>query len=169
MSVQLRRATLSDIPVLEYWDTKDHVIAATGDDGDMDWHIEISRNVQWQQILIAELDERPIGVLLIIDPAEEETHYWGDCGSNLRAIDIWIGEEADLGRGFGHQMMTLAIDQCFDRQDVKAVLIDPLAANTGAQKFYARLGFDAVGQRRFGRDECLVMRLERASWPAHRD
>mgnify|MGYP003467119708 CR=1 FL=1 len=36
----------------------------------------------------------------IIDPALEESHYWGDIGPDLRAIDIWIGSPGDLGRMF---------------------------------------------------------------------
>ena len=49
----------------------------------------------------------------IIDPAEEETHYWGDVAAWLRAIDIWIGEEAFICRGFGAQVMGLALQMCF--------------------------------------------------------
>ena len=49
----------------------------------------------------------------IIDPALEESHYWGDVPENLRAIDIWIGEETDLGKGYGTQMMQLALARCF--------------------------------------------------------
>jgi aminoglycoside 6'-N-acetyltransferase len=37
-------------------------------------------------------------MIQIIDPAQEETHYWGDVEAELRAIDIWIGEESDLDR-----------------------------------------------------------------------
>ena len=83
---------------------------------------------------------------------------------NLRAIDIWIGEAAYLGRGFGTRMMRWAIDFCFAEPAVEAILIDPLASNTRAIRFYQRLGFRPVGERRFGDDLCLVHRLERADW-----
>ena len=46
---------------------------------------------------------------------------------------------------------------------VTAVLIDPLASNTRARAFYERLGFVAVGPRRFGTDDCVVYRLDRAA------
>lgn len=42
-------------------------------------------------------------------PATERTHYWGAVAGNLRAIDIWIGEEASIGQGHGSRMMTYAI------------------------------------------------------------
>lgn len=66
----------------------------------------------------------PIGFIQIIDPAREDSHYWGDCPTGLRAIDIWIGEEAYLGQGFGTDMMRLAIDRCF----ADAVEVDLVAA-----------------------------------------
>lgn len=162
--MRLRRATLADRPLIEYWDTKPHVLAATGNDDVDDWGTELSLDADWLEVLVAELDGRPVGLLQIIDPLEEETHYWGDVEPNLRAIDIWIGEEADLGRGYGTEMMQLALDRCFSVPEVTAVLIDPLASNTRAHRFYERLGFQKVGPRRFGDDDCLVYRLPRRVW-----
>jgi len=163
-TIRLRRATLKDVPVLRRWDAQPHVREASGDDGPFDWENQIPREVDWRELLIAEADGRPIGVMQIIDAAREETHYWGDCEENLRAIDIWIGETDALNKGYGTQMMRLAIDRCFAAPAVKAVLIDPLASNTRARRFYERLGFKPVGPRRFGTDDCMVYRLERGAW-----
>ncbi len=161
--MRLRRALPSDIPTLQYWDTKPHVIASGGVDEDepADWAWEIALDVPWWELLIAEDAGRPIGVLRIVDPAEEETHYWGDIEPNLRAIDIWIGEEADLGRGFGTEMMRLVLERCFANPAVTAVLIDPLARNVRARRFYERVGFREVGPRTFGDDDCVVCRIDR--------
>ena len=150
--------------MIEYWDTKPHVLAATGNDDEDDWGTELSLDADWLEVLVAEVDGRPVGLLQIIDPLEEETHYWGDVEANLRAIDIWIGEEADLGRGYGSEMMRLALDRCFSEPQVTAVLIDPLATNTRAHRFYERLGFQYVGAQRFGEDDCIVYRLPRDAW-----
>jgi aminoglycoside 6'-N-acetyltransferase len=129
-----------------------------------DWRAEIAQQRPPQEILIAEDDGRPIGVVQVIDPATEITHYWGDAEPHQRALDIWIGEAADLGRGFGTQMMTIVLDRCFAHDDVTAVLIDPLVSNTRAHRFYRRLGFVPVGERTFGADRCLVHRLDRSTW-----
>jgi aminoglycoside 6'-N-acetyltransferase len=43
------------------------------------------------------------------------------------------------------------------------VLIDPLAGNVGAHRFYERLGFRFVERRRFGTDDGFVYRLDRTS------
>jgi aminoglycoside 6'-N-acetyltransferase len=133
--VSLRPARPAGREFLRLWDSRPHVTAATGEDGDFDWDFELPRRVAWRELLIAEETGRPVGFLQIIDPTEEETHYWGEIGSNLRAIDIWIGEEAELGRGLGTAVMALALDRCFADSAVEAVLIDPLAANTRAHRF----------------------------------
>jgi aminoglycoside 6'-N-acetyltransferase len=159
----LRPATLTDLDLLRHWDKQAHVVASGADD-DWGWEVELSREPDWREQLIAEKDGRPIGFIQIIDPAREDSHYWGDVPADLRAIDIWIGEESDLGQGYGTTMMQLALARCFVNPDVTAVLIDPLASNTRAHRFYERLGFQSVGPRRFGDDDCLVYRLDRADW-----
>ncbi len=161
--ISLRSATIEDLPLLEYWDTQPHVIAS-GEDDDWDWKYELRRFPVWREQLIAEVDGRPVGIIQIIDPAEEETHYWGSVPNNLRALDIWIGETNDLGRGYGTIMMTLAIERCFQNKKVTTILIDPLESNTDAIRFYERIGFQFVEKRRFGGDDCLVYRLDRERW-----
>lgn len=165
----LRRATPADIPLLKYWDTQPHIIETVcGDDGGWPWDVEIPVTVPWREHLIAEEDGRPVGFMQIIDPAEEEAHYWGDIEPDLRAVDIWIGEAGDLGRGLGTQMMQLALERCFSNPQVKAILIDPRSSNTRAHSFYERIGFRFVERRMFGPDDCHVMRLTREDWLAQK-
>ena len=95
--MQLRPATLDDLALLQHWDTQPHVAAIGGEDDWFDWLTELAQSPEWREQLIAEVDGRPIGIVQIIDPKLEETHYWGEIEADLRAIDIWIGEAADLG------------------------------------------------------------------------
>jgi len=165
--MKLRLATSADAPTIEAWDREPHVVAATGGDGKegmYDWRAELPRVVPWREFLIAEIDGRPIGIMQIIDPALEESHYWGDVGPDLRAIDIWIGSTGDLGRGYGTEMMRLAIERCFASAEVTAILIDPMVSNTDAHRFYERLGFRRIGRQMFDDDDCYVYRLERGEW-----
>lgn len=158
--VQLRDATVADAPLLRRWDDEPHVIASDPD-GHWDWETELARRPAWREQLVAEIGGRPIGVVQIIDPLLEETHYWDEVPPDLRAIDLWIGEADALGRGYGSQMMQLALDRCFADGRVTAVLIDPLASNTRAHRFYQRFGFCFVERRRFNDDDCFVYRLTR--------
>lgn len=161
--MHLRPATLADLALLRHWDEQPHVIASDPND-DWHWEIELDRCPDWREQLIAEMDGRAIGFIQIIDPAREESHYWGEIAANLRAIDIWIGEATDLGKGYGTAMMQLALARCFADPAVRAVLVDPLVSNTRVHRFYERLGFRCVDRRQFGEDDCFVYRLNREDW-----
>ncbi len=173
MTLILRPATTADVPHLQRWDREPHVIAATTDDPEADiafedavWADEIEGDDPASAYFIAVLSGRPIGAMQIIDPALERTHYWGeDCPPNLRAMDIWIVKSDCLGKGYGTEMMTTAINMAFADRLVEAILIDPLNSNTDAHRFYQRLGFRPIGRRLFDEDDdCLVHRLDRADW-----
>ncbi|MBU7583146.1 MAG: acetyltransferase [Nostoc sp. TH1S01] len=163
MNINLRLATVADLNLLRHWDEQPHVIESDPND-DWGWEVELNRTPEWREQLIAEIDGRPIGFIEIIDPLRDDSHYWGDIPANLRAIDIWIGEETDLGKGYGTQMMQLALARCFADPLVTAVLVDPLTSNTRVHRFYERLGFQFVEYRRFGNDDCFVYRLNREDW-----
>jgi len=163
--LKLRTASIQDLDLLQYWDTKQHVIDCDPDD-DWDWEKELNRNPEWRKQLIAEIDGEPIGFIQIIDPLLEESHYWGAVEPNKRAIDIWIGEEQNLNKGYGTKMMKLAIEKCFENELVNGILIDPLKSNTKAHRFYERLGFEFVEERDFDGTACIVYELKRIVYTA---
>ncbi len=169
----LRAATHADIPTLLHWDTDPTIIASASDNPDAatawgednDWveNINLYERDVWEY-WIAELDGRPIGAMQLCDPHLEPTHYWGDIEPNLRALDIWIGEPDARSHGYGEMMMRLGIVAAFEDPRVTAIIIDPLASNTRAQKFYQRLGFVPVERRMFGEDDTLIHKLTREDW-----
>lgn len=158
--IKLRTATINDLELVKYWDTKQHVIDCDPDD-EWNWESELNRNPEWREQLIAELNGKPIGFIQIIDPYLEETHYWENVQQNKRAIDIWIGEEHNLNKGYGTLMMQLAIQRCFQNPAVDGILIDPLKSNIKAHRFYERLGFEFVEERQFDGTTCFVHELKR--------
>ena len=172
--VTLRRATTADAYWLDLWDRDADVIACSTDDpnakiafDDVEWREELGAQDEFSHYFIGELDGRPIGAMQICDPHLETSHYWGEIAPNLRAIDIWIGAPRDRGKGFGGEMMRIALAECFADPRVTGIVIDPLASNERAHRFYRRMGFKAMGRRRFGRDDCLVHELTRRDWLAH--
>jgi aminoglycoside 6'-N-acetyltransferase len=163
--ITFRDADINDLDLLLHWDRQAHVIACDPDD-DWEWDKELPRNVPWREQLVAELNGEPIGFVQIIDPYEEESHYWGEVEQHLRAIDIWIGEAENLNKGYGTQMMQLAIERCFADGAVTKILIDPLASNVKAHRFYERLGFRFVEERIFEDSHCFVYELPRDDRPS---
>ena len=61
-------------------------------------------------------------------------------------------------------MMKQAINRCFNDPEIMAILIDPLASNVDAIRFYERLGFQFVEERTFDTSFCKVYRLTREHW-----
>lgn len=161
--ISLRKANIHDLSLLKFWDEQPHVISSDPND-DWDWENELTHEPEWREQLIAEIDGKPMGFIQIIDPAKEESHYWGDIGENKRAVDIWIGPPEYLGKGYGTEMMSLALDRCFSDQKVTEVLIDPLESNTRAIEFYKKVGFRFLEKRTFGTDECIVLSIAREDW-----
>lgn len=159
----LRTAAIDDLALVKHWDEQPHVIASDDDD-DWNWEEELPKFPSWREQLIAEENGVPIGFIQIIDPALEESHYWGKVAPNLRAIDIWIGEEYNLNKGYGTTMMKMAFERCFKPPNVTAILIDPLAKNTKAHRFYERLGFQFIEERLFDDTKCFVYQLTRNDW-----
>ena len=159
-AVALRPVTASDVELLRRWHRQPHVVAAAGDD--WGWEAaELARKPDWREQFIALVDGKPIGFLQIIDPSREESHYWGSVAPGHRAIDIWIGETAYLGPGYGARIMELAIARSFADPAVTAVLVDPRDTNQRACRFYERLGFEYVVKRCFDDEYCAVYRLTR--------
>ena len=171
--IALRNTTIDDRYLLLEWDEKEHLQGSYGGDpdfNDWNWEYELRRNdLSWRYQLIAQAVEEnhtvPIGFVQIIDPLLEETHYWGmDCEPNLRAIDIWIGDERYLNRGYGTHIMKQILRGpfVFGDPNITGVVIDPMADNCAAHRFYQRLGFQPIGIRYFGPDRCLVHRMYRS-------
>lgn len=159
----MRLATASDIPFLRRWDDAPHVVAVSGDDGPWDWATEI--DVPWQEVWLAEVAGSPIGVVVVLDAHSEPSHYWGEVSPGTFAIDIWIGELDYLRQRHGTAMMRHAIDRAFRVHGADTILIDPLESNTPAIAFYRDMGFQDVGPRRFGTDQCLVLQLHNPHHP----
>ena len=163
--IKFRNATIEDLDLLDYWDTKQHVIDSDPDDDEWDWEVELPRELEWRKILIAELEGRPIGCVTLYDPFLEETNYWGkDIEANLMGMDIYIGEETDLGKGYGETMILMAFERSFEDPSITAIIIDPLASNVRAIKFYERIGFEFIEARVFGTTDCMYYRLNREKW-----
>jgi len=161
MTIAMRRATNGDIDLLRCWEHADHVAPVIGTGPGWEWETEI--NVDWQEVWVCEVDDSPIGVVILLDAAGEPCHYWDTETERVSpttfAIDIWIGVQDAIGRGYGTAMMQHAIARAFDVHGALRIVIDPLITNERAISFYRSLGFVEVGPRRFGNDDCLVLEL----------
>lgn len=56
--MKLCAATIDDIALIRSWDQQPHVLESAGDFFEFDWEGEIPRDVDWRELLIAEVDGR---------------------------------------------------------------------------------------------------------------
>ena len=147
--------------LLDVMSNAPHVFPSLGTDQPWDWPREVEAS--WQEVWIIDLSatSKPIGVVIVLDAATDPSGYWGEVSPGPCAIDIWISDASQLRKGYGTVMMKHAIDRCFHVHNAHTILIDPLAKNEGAMAFYQHLGFEVIGPRTFGADECIVLRLRR--------
>lgn len=59
------------------------------------------------------------------------------------------------GRGYGALILS-SLEQRAGEMGCTVLLVDPLATNAGARRFYKRAGYREVGQRRFGRYDIII-------------
>jgi aminoglycoside 6'-N-acetyltransferase len=130
------------------------------------WHPEddasIDAMLREAGTLIAEVDGRPMGVLLY----DEENH------PDYRRAGVDIALHPDLhGRGFGQEALRLIVDHLIGVRGHHRITIDPAAANTRAIRCYERVGFRPVGiMRQYERDPAggwrdgLLMDLLAEEW-----
>jgi len=153
--------------MLTRWSHADHVRDVIGDAYDWDWPTEVEST--WQEVWITSVEhggqERDIGVVIALNTEADPSHYWGDVEPGTYAIDLWIGESDALHQGFGTAMMRFGIDRAFQVHGARLILLDPIATNTAAIGFYRYLGFQEVGPRRFGDDDCLILQLSPNTFP----
>ena len=57
-----------------YWDEQPHVIESDPND-DWNWEVELARDPDWREQLIAEVDDVPVGFIQIIDPTREDSRF----------------------------------------------------------------------------------------------
>ena len=83
-----RRASRSDVRLLEVMSTAPHVLPNLGTDQPWDWPREVEAT--WQEVWVSDLraTSTPMGVAVVLDAAADPSGYWGEVSPGTYAIDI---------------------------------------------------------------------------------
>ena len=90
---------------------------------------------------------------LFSDPEQSKGNY---------CIDLFIGEEAYLGKGFGSEIVEAFCDLLFSNPEVKRILVDPSMENKRAIRCYEKAGFRSLQQSKDDVCDILIMEKRRA-------
>jgi len=109
------------------------------------------------------LDEKPIGYIQTSDlyayrkkcknPKGVFTHE----AQGTFCLDIFIGEEDYLDKGYGTQIVTAFVDKLLKEFKAKKILIDPASSNKRAIRCYEKAGFKIIRKENDGVAECCIM------------
>jgi len=146
-----RALTPEDLPLVAAWRRKPHVAAwwggpPTDEEVRDDLLPDFGSEVLWR--FIAELDGAPVGLVQAYDVMRCDPAWWRDeTDPGARGIDLFLGEEALLGRGLGARMIAAFVRSLFDGDPhVTKVQADPSPSNVRSIRAFERAGFRRVAE-----------------------
>ncbi len=110
-------------------------------------------------------DNHPIGFIVCCDlyayrtkcPAPKGLFTQEEPGTFC--MDLFIGEEDYLNKGYGTEIVKAFIDYIFKHFQAKQVLIDPAVTNKRAIRCYEKAGFRFVRTAFDGITDCWIMKI----------
>lgn len=111
------------------------------------------------------LDGHPIGFIQACDLHAYRSAHPGKQGifspevHGMFGMDIFIGEEDYLDRGYGSKIVRAFANYLFENFGAQAILIDPAVSNTRAIRCYEKAGFQFLRDAFDGVTHCRILRL----------
>jgi RimJ/RimL family protein N-acetyltransferase len=149
MNISFKKFTLEDVPLYYKWAEKPHVKNIWFLEGyqPKEYILEkiAGNGIDYPFVIL--LDDKPIGHIQFwdvyardkIEPHEND--YFTGESEGTYGVDLFIGEEDYLGKGYGTQTLIEFIKLLFDKYHAKKIVIDPDADNIQAIRCYEKAGF----------------------------
>ncbi|MGL4490164.1 MAG: GNAT family N-acetyltransferase [Rhizobiaceae bacterium] len=133
----------------DWWDEPDMAVA------------EIMEHLESDSVepMIVELDGKPVAYVQTYDPHMEDGHPYQDQPFGTLGIDISIGEETDLNKGLGTEILQALTEILFE-EGATRLIIDPDPDNKRAIRSYEKAGFVAFDTRTSEYGPALMMALD---------
>lgn len=119
-------------------------------------------------VYVIELDGRPIGAIqtyLVVDHPEWDALV--GVGPDVAGVDLFIGEEDEIGRGLGPRILRAFLrDVVFARPETRACVAGVEPANGRSLRAFAKAGFLPVRDYEEEGRPHRLLRLDRAGGPS---
>lgn len=153
MNIAFKSLQEEDLVVLHKWLNKPHVRKWYGYERDystyakvVERYIDNTKPGCLTSSYIIYADDTPIGYIqtyLISDYPDYNTYVKAE--DHVAGLDIFIGEEAFLHKGYGSEATKRFIDiYVFSHNTIQGIIIGPEPKNTAAIKAYSKVGFTYI-------------------------
>lgn len=111
-------------------------------------------------------DDRPIGFILYCDMAayrnleKDPKGPLKDEPQGTYCIDLFIGEEDFIGKGYGTEIVKMFSRFLFEERGAMRIVIEPSIANKRAIRCYEKVGFKFIREEFDGVTNCYIMELK---------
>ena len=150
MAIAFRPLTRDDLPLLHEWHQRPHVarwwtVRKTFEEVD-NHYLPTIEGSEPTEHYIALLDGEPLGMIqtYLVSDYPDYASLIGE-GEGTAGLDLFIGDEAQTGRGLGTEMIRGFVEEiAFARPETTACTADPDVRNTASLRAFEKAGFRAV-------------------------
>ncbi|MBU0455591.1 MAG: acetyltransferase [Gammaproteobacteria bacterium] len=167
--ITFERLKQEDMPLFLEWAKKPHVKNTWFIEGyeEADKYYENIEGNGYDYGFIVHINTIPIGYIQASDlyayktkcPKPKGLFVNEDLGSFC--LDVFIGEENYLNKGYGAQIVKAFVDKLFEEFKAKKILIDPACSNKRAIRCYEKAGFVVTRDEFDGITKCCVMEFKK--------
>lgn len=145
--LEMRPSTAEDCKVFAKWEVTPRVReffsmdSGRGYDRILEEFHEHSKDPSKRQFTLYDtIEERPIGRIYITRLDEED--------EVMDLTRIYVGEDGDVGKGYGEEAMWLVMKFCFEEMGFHRLTLDHFTGNNIGANLYKKLGFKYEGVAR---------------------
>lgn len=140
--VALEALTRDALPRIDRWLRQPHVARWWDDPPEVALR-HVAAHIDSAEVapFLALADGRPIGYLQVYHANPDPFWSGHDLPRETFGLDLFIGEAAALGHGWGPRFIDLALRRLFAVPEVARVQIDPAPENAAAIRAYEKSGF----------------------------
>lgn len=158
MNITFKKFTLEDVPLYYEWAEKPHVKNVWFLDGYQakEYILDKIAGNGMEYPFVILVDDKPVGHIQYWDIhardqiEKDKNDYFTGEPEGSYGIDIFIGEEDYLGKGYGTEALLLFTQLLFKHYGATKIVIDPDASNQYAIRSYEKAGFQFV---RYAKDD----------------
>jgi RimJ/RimL family protein N-acetyltransferase len=167
MKITFKKFAEQDLPLFLEWAKRPHVKDAwfVGGYEPIDKYDEKIVGNGYDYSFIICLDNNPVGYIQCSDlyaykklcPKPKGVFTNEEPGAFC--LDLFIGEEEYLNKGYGAEIVKLFVDKLFAEFKAKKILIDPACSNKRAIRCYEKAGFEIIKKEHDGVEEVYIMAI----------